>query len=200
MAKLLRRLYRNELRRAFTAISTGATNHAVTWSTGANANPDNDVLTDLITATTASGIRPNRLVYGDSAWQNRHIAYENVTNTATAFANVAAMSPEQLAARLMVDKIYIQPRARYQSSGTAKSEVLGSAVYAFFAEDGVDTEDPSNTKRFVTAFSGEQVRGEKGWCASYVQQISSKLVAITVEHYSKIVVTSTLGMRKWTIS
>jgi hypothetical protein len=196
VAKLLRRLWRNELRRAFTAISTSATNHAVTWSTGANANPDNDVLSDLITATTASGIRPNRIVYGDTAWQNRHIAYENVASTATAFANVAAMSPEQLAARLMVDKIYIS-RERYQSSSTAKSEVLGGAVYAFFAEDGVDTEDPSNTKRFVTAFSGEQ---GGGLVRVYVQQLSAKLVAITVEHYSKVVVTSSLGMRKWTVS
>jgi hypothetical protein len=106
------------------------------------------------------------------------------------------MSPEQLASRLMVDKVYIS-RERYQTSATAKSEILGSNVYAFFAEDGVDTEDPSNTKRFVTAFSGEQ---GGGLVRVYVQQLSAKLVAITVEHYSKVIVTSSLGMRKWTVS
>jgi hypothetical protein len=196
VGKLLRRLFRNELRRGFTAIGAASTNHAVTWSSGTTANPDNDVLTDLITATTASGIRPNRIVYGDTAWQNRHIAYENVLNTATAFANIAALSPDQLAARLMVDKVYVS-RERYQSAAATKSEVLGSVVYAFFAEDGVDTEDPSNTKRFVSTFSKEE---GGGLVRVYVQQISAKLVAITVEHYSKIVVTSSLGMRKWTVS
>jgi hypothetical protein len=96
----------------------------------------------------------------------------------------------------MVDKIYVS-RERYQSGAAAKSEVLGSAVYAFFAEDGVDTEDPSNIKRFVSNFSGEQ---GGGLVRVYVQQVSAKLVAITVEHYSKVIVTSTLGMRKWTIN
>ncbi len=45
--------------------------------------------------------------------------------------------------------------------------------------------------------SGEQ---GGGLIRVYVQQISSKLVAITVEHYSKIVVTFATGIRKWTVS
>jgi len=196
VAKLLRRLYRSEFRRGITALSAAATNHAVTWSTGSNANPDNDVLTDLIAATTASGIRPNRVLYGDTAWHNRHLAYENVTSTATAFANIAALTPEQLAARLMVDKVRISTE-RYQSSASAKSEIVSNLVFAFFAEDGVDTEDPSNIKRFVSSFSAEQ---GGGLVRVYMQQISAKLVALTVEHYSKIIVTYAGGIRQWTIS
>jgi len=70
-------------------------------------------------------------------------------------------------------------------------------VLAFFAEDGVDTEDPSNVKRFV--FQLQRGAG-RGIVRVYIQQISAKLVALTVEHYSKIIVTYSGGIRKWTIS
>lgn len=196
VGKLLRRLYRNELRRGLTAINAAATNTNVTWSTGSTNNPDQDVLTALLNGTSQSGIRGNRAIYGDTAWNNRSIAYGNNSGTGAAFANAAAFTPEQVRLKLMVDKLIVS-RERYQTSSSAKSEILGSAVFTFFAEDGVDTEDPSNIKRFVTAFNPEQ---GGGLVRVFVQQISSKLVAITVEHYSKIIVTYSGGIRKLTVS
>jgi hypothetical protein len=196
--KLLRRLYRNEFRRAITALSAAAVNSNVTWDTSAGKNPDQDLRTDLITATTATGIRPNRIIYGDTSWQKRSVSYEGQTGTSTAYANIAAMTPDAVATRLMVDKVYIS-KERYQT-GTAdasKSEIVSNLVMGWFAEDGVDTEDPSNIKRFVSEFDAEQ---GGGLVRVFVQQISAKLVAITVEHYSKIVVTYTGGIRKWTVS
>jgi len=65
------------------------------------------------------------------------------------------MNLDQLASRLMVDKVLVS-RERYQSSASAKSEIVSNLVFAFYAEDGVDTEDPSNVKRFVSSFSAEQ--------------------------------------------
>lgn len=195
VAKLLRRLYRNEFRRGITLINGAATNTALTWDTTAGKNPDQDLKTDLLTATSASGIRPNRILYGDTAFNKRSLCYEGQSG-ATAFAQVAGMNLEQLAARLMVDKIMVS-RERYQSSASAKSEIVSNLVFAFYAEDGVDTEDPSHTKRFVTAFGPEQ---GGGFVRVYVHQISSKLMAISVEHYSKVVVTFPTGIRKWTIS
>jgi len=59
--------------------------------------------------------------------------------------------------------------------------------------DGVDTEDPSNIKRFVSQFDADQ---GGGMFRVYVQQISSKLVAISIEFYENIVVTYTSGIRK----
>ena len=106
------------------------------------------------------------------------------------------MNPEQLAARLMVDKIIVS-KERYQTGGNTKAEVVSNLVFAWYAEDGVDAEDPTNFKRFVSAFDAEQ---GGGLLRVYVQQISSKLVAISVEHYSKIIATYTGGVRKWTIS
>lgn len=195
VAKLLRRLYRNEFRRGITALAAAATNTALTWDTTAGKNPDQDLKNDLLTATSASGIRPNRILYGDTAFNKRSLSYEGQTG-ATAFAQVAAMNLDQLASRLMVDKIMIS-RERYQSSASAKSEIVSNLIFAFYAEDGVDTEDPSNLKRFVSSFSAEQ---GGGFVRVYVHQISSKLVAITVEHYSKIIVTYPTGIRQWTIS
>jgi hypothetical protein len=194
-AKLLRRLFRNELRRAITLISAAATNQALTWDTTDGKNPDQELRTDLITATTATGVRPNRVIYGDTAWNKRYVSYEAQKNY-TAFAGVANLSPEQVAARLMVDRILIS-KERYQSGAAAKSEIVSNLVMAFFAQDGVDTEDPSHVKRFVSNFDAEQGGGR---VRVYIQQISSKLVAITVEHYSKVVVTFSTGIRKWTIS
>jgi len=153
------------------------------------------LITDLITAETASGIRPNRALYGQTAFNKRGISYEAQT-TSTAFGQIAALNLQQLAMRLIVDEVRVD-RARYQSAAAAKTEIVSNLVFAFFAEAGVDTEDPSHFKRFVSNFDADQGGGR---VRVYIQQISSKLVAITVEHYSKIVATFTTGVRKWTIS
>ena len=195
VAKLLRRLYRSEFRRGITAISAAATNTALTWDTTAGKNPDQDLKGDLITATTATGVRPNRILYGDTAFYKRGLSYEGQTGS-TAYGQIAALNLDQLATRLMVDKVMVS-KERYQSGASAKSEIVSNLVLGFFAEDGVDTEDPSNIKRFVSSFSAEQ---GGGLVRVYVQQISAKLVALTVEHYSKIIVTYSGGLRKWTIS
>jgi hypothetical protein len=77
-------------------------------------------------------------------------------------------------------------RAEYASSQ--------STLAGFFAEAGQSTEDASNVKRFVSAVEGG------GDVRVYEQQVSAKLVDITVEHNSNIVITSTLGIVKLTIS
>ncbi len=196
VGKLLRRLYRNEFRRGVGVLSTAGTNTAVTWDTTQGKNPDQDIKTGLLTATTASGIRPNRVLYGDTAWNKRALSYEGQSGTSTAFGLIGAYPPEKMPERLQVDKVMVS-RERYQTSGTSKSEIVSNLVLAFYAEDGVDTEDPSNLKRFVSTFSKEQ---GGGLVRVYLQQISAKLVAITVEHYSKIIVTFSSGIMKWTVS
>ena len=192
--KLQRRLFRNEYRRGIAALAAAATNTALTWDTTAGKNPDQDLKNDLITATTATGIRPNRVLYGDTAWNKRSLCYE-AQNNAGGYA-AAGLHPASLAARLMVDEVQVS-KERYQSAASAKAEIVSNLVFALYAQAGVDAEDPSNLKRFVSAFAAEQ---GGGLVRVYVQQISSKLVAISVEHYSKIVVTYSGGLRKWTIS
>jgi hypothetical protein len=67
-------------------------------------------------------------------------------------------------------------------------------VLLFFGEDGLTMDDPSNTKRFWTPVEGG------GKYRVYEQPVSSKLVDLTVEHYSNVVVTSSTGLRTLTIS
>lgn len=188
--KLMRRLYRSELYRSIAKLSAAATNAAKTWSSG-SPQPDGDVRTQLLTATTSSGIRPNRVGYGDTAWDTRIGAYEGQNNAGAYAALQRDMA--RLASYLMVDQCLVS-RERYQSSATAKTEIVAALVLLFNALGGADNEDPSNIKRFISPVEGG------GNFRVYVQQVSSKLVDITVEHNSDIIITSTLGLRKVTVS
>lgn len=189
--KLLRRLKRGALRRAITLLSTAATNTAKTWDTTAGKDPDQDVMSDLVTAQTASGIRPTRVGYGDTAWSKRILAHRAQT-TAGGFAS-AGLSEAELASFLGVEQV-LKSTARYQSGAAAKTEIVSNLVLMFNATSGATDEDSSNIKRFVSPTeSGGDVR-------VYVQQVSAKLVDITVEHYDVIKITSTLGIRKFTVS
>jgi hypothetical protein len=191
VAKLIRRLKRNELRRAIALLSAAATNTAKTWDTTAGKDPDQDVLSDLVTAATASGISPNRVGYGHTAWTKRRLSLR--AQNLSGQAGSAGMNEAELAGFLGVDQVLVS-KERYQSGAAAKTEVVNNLVLMFAAMSGADTEDPSNIKRFISPVEGG------GYVRVYVQQISAKLVAITVEHYSNIVITSTLGIRKFTVS
>jgi len=160
------------------------------------ANPDQDVRNDLVTQTNITGIRNNRVLYGDSAFEYRNQAYGAQNNPAGYMGYNPAGAETALASALGVDRVKIS-RERYQSAAAAKSEILGANVYTFFAMDNVDTEDPSNIKRFVSTFDAEQ---GGGLFRVYVQQISSKLVAVSVEFYEKIVITYSSGIRKLAIA
>ena len=190
-ARLLQRLLRSELRRAITAFSGAATNTAKTWDTSAGKDPDQDVLTDLIAAVDDSGVRPNRLLYGDVAWNKRLIAHR-AQSSSGGYAS-AGLTPRELSGFLGVDGVRVS-RERYQSTAIAKAKVTPDIVLEFFAEDGLGPDDPSHGKRFWSAVeSGGKYR-------IYEQAVSAKMIDLTVEHYSNCVVTSTVGLRKLTIT
>lgn len=195
VAKLTRRLWRNEFRRAAAALSAAAVGVPYVWDKTNGVNPDMDVQIELRNATNLSGIRPNRALYGDSAFLYRNQSY-GAQNSPAGYLGYGTDPMASLAAALQVDKVMVS-RERYQSAAAAKSEVIASNVYLYFAEDGVDTEDPSNIKRFITQFSAEQ---GGGYFRVYVEQIGAKLVAITVEFYSKIIVTYSGGIRQMQIT
>jgi len=190
-ARLLQRLLRSELRRAITAFSGAATNTAKTWDTSAGKDPDQDVLTDLIAAVDDSGVRPNRLLYGDVAWNKRLIAHR-AQSSSGGYAS-AGLTPRELSGFLGVDGVRVS-RERYQSTAIAKAKVTPDIVLEFFAEDGLGPDDASHGKRFWSAVeSGGKYR-------IYEQAVSAKMIDLTVEHYSNCVVTSTVGLRKLTIT
>jgi hypothetical protein len=202
IGKMLRRLMRNDLRRAITLLSAAATNTAKTWDD--TADPDADVVNEMVAAGDEVGFAFNRIGYGHSAWATRFTSLR--TGSDAAKFVTAGYTTQQLADMLNVDQVYVS-RERYQSGAAGKSEILGNIVLMFFAMAGMDTEDPSNIKRFVSpppnviAGGNEFARPAGGLDVNvYLQQVSSKLVDITVEHYSKVVMTSTLGVNQFTVT
>ena len=125
------------------------------------------------------------MVYNETAWNKRVLAFRS-QNVAGAYAS-AQLTPEQLAGLLSVEKVWIS-KERYQSGTTTKSKVLGDVVIGFYGEDGAQLEDPTNLKRFWTPVQGG------GKMRVYVQQVSAKLVDVSVEHYSNVVSPTNLGM------
>src|SRR4051812_2564186 len=190
-ARLLQRLLRNELRRATTALLNNATNTAKTWDSTVGKDPDQDILTEMLAAVDDSGVRPNRILFGDVAWNKRLIAHR-AQASAGGYAS-AGLTPEELAGFLGVEGVKIS-RERYQAIATAKSKVVPDNVVMFYGADGVSTEDPTHVKRFWSAVEGG------GKYRVYEQQVNSKIIDLTVEHYCASLPTATVGVRKLSIS
>lgn len=187
---LLKRLVRNELRRAISALNGAATSTSVTWGgSGNQLNPDADLRTDLALAADATGVRPNRILFGEGAWDIRSNVYD-IQNTAAA-QRAATLNMEDLAHKLFVDEIRVMS-ARYQSSASGKSKILGNDIYMFYTRNDLIKDEPANIKRFVTPIDGNNFR-------VYVDE-QSKFTDITVEHYSNIIITSSTGVRKLAVT
>ncbi len=187
---LLQRLYRNELRRLIALLDASAHNTDVNMPHNGDAcNPDGLVRTMLNTATNNSGIRPNRIVFGESAWESRLNSYAaqdtHLSNRSLGF------TLQDLAQHVMVEDIQIL-KARYQSGLNTKNTIAGNAIYAFFAQNTATKDEPSNFKRFITPLGGSRFRVYKHEGPKYTD--------ISVEHYSHLVLTSPLGLEKLTIA
>lgn len=188
VSNLMARLYRNETRRAATILlNVDASGTNKTW--GSSANPDNDVLSAIDSAGDSSGMDPNRVLYGRGAWLLRASAAA-AQDTAGAIATLMARAPQDLAAFLGVEQV-LQTSLRYQSAAATKTKIVGAYVVVFHAQANVGKDDPSCVKRFITPVgSGMRV----------YRQEYAKYVEISVEHYSNIVATSTVGAKKLNIS
>lgn len=185
---LIQRLYRNELRRAILVLDKASQTEFQTWN--GKSNPDADLRKALLHAANSSGIRPNRLLFGELAWDTRASAYESKESISS--IRSADMSPSDLAKKLLVDEIKII-RARYQSNHQSKSQIVADSIYAYFAQNTITKDEPSNLKRFVTPVDGG------GTFRVYIEE-DVKFSSISVEHYSNIVVTSSMGIQKITLS
>jgi hypothetical protein len=185
------RLVLNKLRRAINLLSAGAINDAKTWDVTAGKDPDMDVITAIQTAHTAAGVRPNRVAYGPTAWTKRAVAHR-AQNTAGG-ATSAGMTPEALAGLLGVELV-LRAEARYSTSASAKAEVLSNLVLLYNALSGATVEDSSNIKGFWSPCDNGQQLMVHRW------DIGPKKMCLAVEHYELTKLTSTLGLRKVTVS
>jgi len=187
--RLLRRSIRNDLVSACSMLVAACDNSAKTW--GAESDPDTDILNLVEGAGDTLGFNPSRLAFFGASWTKRVGALRG-KNTAGAFASLGLTTADQVAqyAGALHGKVV---NFRVQSSA-GKGKVSGNTVVAFHAEDGIGPDDPSHTKRFWSPCGdGTQYR-------VYLRQHSEKLWALTVERYVQLVVTSTVGLKKLTIS
>lgn len=191
IAKLLRRCHRNRLRRAVGLLSAAAVNTAKTWDATAGKDPDQDVVSEAVLARSASGVGFNRVGYGDTSAAKRLLAHR-AQNSAGGFAS-AGLTPEQLAGFFGVDRV-LTSKERYQTDPATKAEILGNKVLMFNAVDGADPDDSSNIKTFISEYD------EGGFFRVFQQQISANLVAFTVSYEEVMKITSTLGIRQFTVS
>jgi hypothetical protein len=189
-AKLIRRMSRNDLKSALALLVAAASDTARTWDITPGRDPDADIISDLNEAANSSGVRPNRVLFGDSAWARRMLA-SRAQKSAGGFAS-ASLSEVQLAGLLGVDRVMVC-RQRYLEDKSNLALLLDNVVVEFFGMDGSDNEDPSNIKLFWSPVEGG------GRVRVYEQQLSAKTYSITVERYVKIILTSPLGIRKLTI-
>ena len=191
VAWLMDMLLRAEIIRAVALLGASATNKAVTWGGSGSSNPDIDLNGMILDGGNAGGVDPNRVLLGGQAWQVRLNALASV-NTAGGFQGYG-MTPEQLASWMGIDRVEVS-RLRYQGASAKQPLVPGNTVLAFSAFDGATAEDASNIKRFWSPeFGGDE------W-AVWIQDKSSHLKWITVSHKSNIILTSSLGIQKLTVT
>lgn len=186
--RLKMRLLRSEIIRGIAILAANDTNANKSWTTSAG-NPDGDLRDMTVAGGDSAGLDNNIIILGKTAWNARASCYEAAN---TPYAGVAAgLTPDGLAAKLGVDKVRVV-KPRYQSAAATKTAVLGLLVYGYFAEANMSKDDPSSVKRFWTPTDAGKFR-------VFMQEFD-KFTDISVEHYSNIICTSTVGIRQLTIS
>jgi lambda repressor-like predicted transcriptional regulator len=176
---------------AVDTFTAAATADAVTWD--AASNPDLDIRTRVITLANTTGFYPQNVAYGDAAHLARQTAYENQL-TAGSLARAGQFTEAEIATALGISNVLINAE-RYQSSSTAKSEILGKNVLIFTGIKDAGPMDPSNIVRHDVG--GQYGSGEY---AVYVTDLGVKKIAITVENYEYLHTQHTTGIMKLAIN
>ena len=187
VAEIMSILYRSEIIRAFGVLNAAATNAAKTWSAGTDA--DSDLIAAISAGGDDAGLNPNRVLFGQTAWQKRVLALRG-SEKAGGFAS-AGLDEAGLAGLLGIDEVMVC-KQRYQGGSGKTALVTNNLVLAYNAQAGAGRNDPSNVKRFVTPTAGGDF--------AVFREEKPATVAVTVAHYSNVVLTSSAGVRKLTIS
>jgi hypothetical protein len=187
VTNLRNRLLRTEIYRTEALLEANDTALTPNWgASNTAADPDGNIAADLELGGDARGIDSNVVVFCGGAWLRRFLSLGVGSNAAR--HQTRNLTPQQVGELLGVEKV-VKAKVRFQSSASAKTKVGDNKVYSYYAKTGLMPNDPSNIKRFVTMVPGG------GMFRIYITPIL-KRTAITVEHYSSIDLTSSLGIRK----
>ena len=184
------RLLRTELYRGEALLEANDTVYASpNWKT-AGSDPDGSLMGAIDASGDARGVNANIALFGGGAWVKRYLGLGVDANSGK-FAS-RGLTPDQLAQLTGLDKVLVS-NFRYQSSATAKTKVVADKVYCYYAKQGAMPNDPSNIKRFITNVPGG------GAMRVYIEPML-KRTAICVEHYSRLVLTSSLGIKQLVVT
>jgi len=165
--------------------TSSATADSSTWDAG--SNPDQEIRARILSLADTTGFYPQNVAYGDKAHLARQIAYE-AELTAGSLARAAIFTEAELATALGVPNVLINAE-RYQSTSTAKQEIIGKNVLIFTGIKDAGPMDPSNIVRHVV--SGPYGNGEY---AVYVTDLGVKKIVLTVENYEYLHAQHTTGI------
>ncbi len=185
-------LLRGEIIRAFAGLNGAATGGkaiTATWTAAAKADADAEILAHLQTLADDSGLLPNRVFFGATAFAKRFTTMR--ASAAVAVSNGAGLTPEQLAGLYAVDTVNVC-NERYQTGSGKATLVSNNVVLLFNAQGSGVKDDPSNIKRFVTKVNGQDF--------AVFREEKAAGVDVTVAHQSLIAITSGLGIGKITVS
>lgn len=158
----------------------------------AASNPDMEVQNQLIQEANITGFKPNRGVYGDTASFKRKQAYDNQL-TAGSLARSQMMTDQEIAVSTGLREV-LTNADRYQSTATAKKEIIGSNLFLFTGVDGESPEDPSNIVRHTASASYGG-----GEYAVYLTPHGPKTSILTVENYELMQTQHTTGAMQFVI-
>lgn len=187
LVNLKGRLLRADLIRGEALLEANDTAITPNWGpANAAADPDGDLVSEIDLGGDARGINSNTVLYGGSAWTKRFLSLGQGDNAAR--HQTRNLTPAQLAALVRAQQLLVSD-FRYQSSASAKAKMVGDKVFTFYSKPGATKDDPSNIKRFVTPVTGG------GMWRSYIIP-DLKRTGVCLEHYSRLALTSSLGIRK----
>lgn len=187
VANLRNRLLRTELFRGEALLEANDVARTPNWgASNAAADPDGDLLADIDLGGDARGMDSNTVLFGGSAWVTRFLSLGLGDNAAR--HQTRNLTPAQLAELVGVERV-VKSKFRYQSGANEKRKIVAGKVYSYYAKAGAMPDDPSNIKRFCTSVPGG------GMLRVYIEP-RLKRTYVTVEHYSRLVLTSPLGIRK----
>lgn len=191
-ARIMDRLIRIELYRAWIALDALANKTGKIWNATAGLDPDQDAIDAVEAFADSMGLYPNRIMYGSKAWVARGRCFRSQLTAGS--IESANDTVDEVAMKLGLEEGLIS-RSRYSTSATAKGTIIPQSALIFRAEQNMSFNDPSNVKRFVSnTVGGTPFR-------TYRQvDVTGKFVTITVEHYSNILATSTYGVQELQIT
>jgi hypothetical protein len=191
VANLRNRLLRSELYRLEVLLEANDTNNNSNWGPAATSpDPDGDIVADIDSGGDARGINSNIVLFGGGAHVKRFRSLGPKDGRSASAER--GFSLPQLADFYGVNQV-LKSNFRYQSSASAKAKIVADKVYSYYARPGAMPSDPSNVKRFVTAVPGG------GRFRVYIIPMLKKTL-VCVEHYSRIALTSSLGIYKRTVT